>query len=121
MPDEPLNKPQVESRGPTGVEVEPGGETNVERDRSATHEDADVRTDGMAEEAHGGMQDEAERSATCRNASIEGERGSALAQGRSTTTDEEIDQHNEAIVDDVDIIVALCTHQERYTLHGDQG
>ena len=92
---------QVESRDPTGAQVEPGGETNVEQDGSAAHEDADAMVDSMAEEAHGGVQDQAERSATCRNASIEGERGSALAQGRSTKTDEEIDQCNEAIINDV--------------------
>ena len=91
---------QVESRDPTGVQVEPGGETSVERDGSTAHEDVDVTANSMGEEEHG-VQDEAGRSATCRNASIERERGSALALGRSTTTDEEIDQRNEAIVDDV--------------------
>ena len=65
---------QVESRDPTGVQVEPGGETGVKRDRSAAHEDADARANSMVEEAHGGVQDEAERLATCRNALIEGER-----------------------------------------------
>ena len=67
---------------------------------STTHEDVDVMANSMAEEEHG-VQDEAERLATCRNMSIEGERGSALAQGRSTTTDEEIDQRNEVIIDNV--------------------
>ena len=42
IPDEPHSEPQVESGVPTGVEVEPGGETDVERDRSAAHEDADA-------------------------------------------------------------------------------
>ena len=65
------------------------------------HECADAETDGRAEEAHGDVQDKAERSATCRNASIEGERGSALAQGQLTTADEENDQRTSTGVDDV--------------------
>ena len=101
MPDEPPNEPQVELRDPTGIQVEPGGETSVEQDGSVAHEDADARADGMAEEANGGVQDEAERLATCQNALIEGERGSALAQGRSTTADEPTDQWTSTIVDNV--------------------
>ena len=98
---EPPDELQVKLRDPTGFQVEPGGETGVERDESAPHKDADARTNGMAEEAHDDVQDEAERSATCRNASIKGERGSALAQGQSTTADEPTDQRTSTIVDDV--------------------
>ena len=95
------SKAQVESRDPTGVQVKPGGETNVERNGSAMHEDTDMTVNGIAEEAHSGMQDEAERLATCRNVSIEGERGSALAQGQLMTTDKEDNQHSETSVDDI--------------------
>ena len=63
-PDEPPGKPQVESGVPTGVEVEPGGETNVERDGSAAHEDTDATTDGRAEEAHGDVHVEVESAET---------------------------------------------------------
>ena len=97
MADEPPDKAQVESRGPDSVQVEP----ESRRNGGVTHECADTGTDSSAEEAHGDVQDKAERSATCQNMLIKGERGSALAQGRSMTTDEENDQHNEASVDDV--------------------
>ena len=50
---------------------------------------------------HADVRDKAERSATCQNASIKGERGSALAQGQSTTADEENDQQDETAVDDI--------------------
>ena len=79
--EEPPGEAQVESNDPDSVQVEPGGKTIVERGGDIVHEDTDATTDGMAEEAHGGVQDEAERSAMCRNASIEGERGSPLARG----------------------------------------
>ena len=49
-------------KAPSVEEVEPGGETGVKRDRSATHEDADATADGRAEEMHQDVLDEAERS-----------------------------------------------------------
>ena len=46
-PDEPPGEPQVESAGPTDVEVEPGGETGeVECNRCAARENADADVDG---------------------------------------------------------------------------
>ena len=101
MADEPPDEAQVESRGPDSVQVEPGGETEARRNGGVTHECADTGIDGMAEEAHGDVQFEAERSATCPNASIEGERGSTLAQGRSMTTVEENDKRTSLDVEDV--------------------
>ena len=101
MPDEPPDKPDGAPHDPEYVQVEPGGETAVERDGSAAHECADAAADDRAEEAHGAVQDEAERSATCLNALIEGERGSALAQGRLTTTDEPDNQRSETSVDNI--------------------
>ena len=46
-PDEPPGEPQVESAGPTDVEVEPGGETGeVECNKCAARENADADVDG---------------------------------------------------------------------------
>ena len=64
-PDEPPDKPYGAPRNPDSVQVEPGGETEAKRDGSAAHECADAAADGRAEEAHGDVQDKAERSATC--------------------------------------------------------
>ena len=100
-PDEPPDKPYGAPHDPKDVQVEPGGETVARRSGSAAHKDADVRVDGRAEEAHGAVQFEAERSATCPNMSIEGERGSALAQGQSTTTVEENNQRTSPDMEDV--------------------
>ena len=101
MPDEAPDEPSHETLDPSTVQVEPGGETAVEQDRSAARTDADAMIDDRAEEAHDAVQDEAERSATCPNMSIEGERGSALAQGQSTTTDKPDNQRSETSVDNI--------------------
>ena len=87
MADEPLDEAQVESRGSDSVQVEPGGETVARRNWDIMHECADAGTDDRAEEAHSAVQFEAERSATCRDESIAGERWSAMPHGCSTTTD----------------------------------
>ena len=97
MSDEPPDQPYGAPRNPDRVQVEP----DVEPGGSAVHEDADARVNSMAEEAHSDVQFEAERSATCPNASIKGERGSTLAQGRSTTIVEENDQRTSPDVEDV--------------------
>ena len=76
-PDRAPDKAQV----PTDVEVEPGGEANVKRNRSAMHEDADAAADDRVEKAHLNMQDEAERSTMHQDVSIEVERWCARAQG----------------------------------------
>ena len=47
------------------------------------------------------QRNEVERSVTCRNVSIEGERGSTLAQGRLATRIDKDDQHTSTSVDDV--------------------
>ena len=85
IPDEPHSEPQVESGVPTGVEVEPGGETDVERDRSAGHEDVDATTDGRAEEAHSNVHVKVESAETRQDEPIVGERWSMSAHARSTT------------------------------------
>ena len=88
----PLNEPQVEFQGPTGVQVEPGGETTVKPDGSTMHEDMDATTNNRAEEAHRDMQDEVEKLVTCWNTLIEGER-SATVHAQPTTAVKESDQH----------------------------
>ena len=79
---------QVESRDPTGVQIEPGGEISVERDGSTAHEDADTTVDGRAEEGHGVVQVEGERGGTRRNVPVEGEREHAPADAQSMVVDE---------------------------------
>ena len=100
MADEPPDEAQVESRGPDSVQVEPGGETESRRNGGVMHGDADAGIDDRAEEAHGDVQFKAERSATCRDESIAGERWSARPHERSTTTDEN-DQRTSTGVNDV--------------------
>ena len=50
-PKEPSGKPQVKMPDPDDIQVEPGGETGVERDGSAVHNDVDAADNGRAEEA----------------------------------------------------------------------
>ena len=44
-PDEPSNKLQVKSGGPTDVQVEPGGETKAEQIKRAAHKDVGAEVD----------------------------------------------------------------------------
>ena len=68
-PGETPDKPYGAPHDPNSVQVEPGGETVAGRNQDVAHGDADAGTDDRAEEAHGAVQDEAERSATCPNPS----------------------------------------------------
>ena len=45
-PNEPPDRPQVESTDPANIQVEPGGETDAERNGSVAHESADAGVDG---------------------------------------------------------------------------
>ena len=65
MPVELPDRLQVKLRDPIGVQVEPGGETHVKPDGGAAHGGVGAMADGMAEEVHGDMQDEAERLTMC--------------------------------------------------------
>ena len=100
-PDEPPGEPRVESGGPTDVKVKPGGKTDVERNGSTAHEDADAAADGRTEEALQEAQAEVESPEMRRDASIEVERWSASAHVRSTTRVEESGQRTSQ--DDEDI------------------
>jgi hypothetical protein len=57
------------------------------------HEDVDATASGRAEEVHSNVQDEAERSTTCRDVSTEGERMSVRMHTQSTTGVEGNSQH----------------------------
>ena len=102
-PDEPPDTPQVKSTEPADTQVEPGGETDTERNRSVAHESADAGVDGEVVGTSRDVQNEAETSRTRRGDPIEGERPSALARGQSTMKADEDDQRNEAIIDDLPI------------------
>jgi hypothetical protein len=99
-PEKP-GEPRVESEGLPEVEVEPSGETGVGQDERAAHQDTDAMAGGMAEEAHGDVHAEVERSTTCRDASIEVERWSASGHIRSTTRVEENGQRTSRDDDNV--------------------
>jgi hypothetical protein len=93
VPDEPFDEPNVELRDPQSVQVEPGGDTDAERNRCATLESADAEIDGRVV-------------GTCRDAQVEVEsartrvRGSATAYARSTTAVDENGQRSEMDVED---------------------
>ena len=84
-PDEPSGELRVESRDPTGVQVEPGGETTVEPDGSVMHKRADAGANDRAEEVHGDVRVKVESARMRENASIEGAREWVAAHARSTT------------------------------------
>jgi hypothetical protein len=92
-PDEPPDRPYVETREPKDVQVEPGGETEAERNGCATLESADTEIDGRVV-------------GTCRDVQVEVEsarmrvRGSATAYARSTTAVDEKGQRSEMDVED---------------------
>ena len=101
-PDEPPGEPQVESAGPTEVEVEPGGETGkVKHNRCAARESADAYVDGEVAWACRDAEVEVESVETRGNTSVEGARARTTAHARLTTADEENNQRNETDVDDV--------------------
>ena len=81
-PDKPPGEPRVESGGPIDVQVEPGGKTDVKRNGSAAHKDADAVADGRAVEALWEAQAEAESAETRQDASIKVERWSASMHAR---------------------------------------
>ena len=99
-PEKPPDRPPVESTEPADIQVEPGGETDAERNGSVAHESADAGVDGEVVGMCQDVQDEAERSRTRRGDPIEGERPSALAHGQSTRADED-DQRTQTVDDDV--------------------
>jgi hypothetical protein len=93
VPDEPFDEPNVEPRDLQSVQVEPGGDTEAERNRCATLESADAEIDGRVV-------------GTCRDAQVEVEsartrvRGSTTAYARSTTAVDENGQRSEMDVED---------------------
>ena len=101
VPDEPSDEPSVESRGPADVQVEPGGETEAERNGCVVHEDTDAAVDGEVARAYQDAEVEVESAETHREASVEAEEWSASAHERSTATDEENDQRTSTNVNDV--------------------
>ena len=99
--DEPSDEPSVKPRGPSGVQVDPWGETEAKQNKSATVECADAAVEG---EVAGICQDarvEMESAMTHWEASIEGEELNATTYARSMTTDEENGQCNETNVEDI--------------------
>ena len=99
-PQRPDGAPD-EAQVPADVEFEPGGETDVKRNGSAAHEDADAAGDGSAEETHRDVQAEVGSVETCRETSMEGERWCASAHIRSATRAEENGQRISTSDDDV--------------------
>lgn len=59
-PDEPPSDSMAESRDCTVVQVEPGGETNVEQNGGTAHKDVDAVADSREEEALQKLQVEVE-------------------------------------------------------------
>ncbi|KAF8547286.1 hypothetical protein OG21DRAFT_1490356 [Imleria badia] len=71
------------ARDPAHVQVEPGGEAQVERNGSVTLESADAQVDAEVVGMRPDAQDERESAEARRNASIEGQSGSASIRARS--------------------------------------
>ena len=102
VPDEPPDEPEIEPHDPADVQVEPGGETEVERIEHAAHEDANAEVDGEVAETRRDAEVEVESAGTRRGTSVEGERWSATTHERSSTeADEDNNQRTPQDVEDV--------------------
>lgn len=100
---EPPDDPQVEPHHTTDVQVEPGGETAVERNGRVTLESGDAEVDGEVARMRRDTQVEGKRAGTCREALNEGERRCSSARVRPTTLTKENGQRTSTDADDGDV------------------
>lgn len=92
MPDEPENK----SRDRGDTQVDPGGETETERNESVALESTHATVDREAAGTCRDAQVEVESTEMCQEVSIVGEKWSAIPHRRSMTKIEDIGQRTSA-------------------------